>query len=477
VGEQSNGVEEVRARPLDLSDLEWILGDQWPETRRRLGHASERLDGATVWNINSTARGGGVAEMLHAILAYSSCLSLPIRWLVIGGEGGFFEITKRIHNQMHGAAGDGGRLGDEERAEYERSLAPQREACLARIRPGDWVICHDPQTAGLIPSLREMGARVVWRCHIGVDEQNEHSESAWRFLEPYVSAAHSCVFSRPSYIPPSLADHPCAIVHPSIDPLSAKNRAMHPHTARQILQRTGILAGGNGEAGAPDSPLVGLVSRTSRVVHVGEALACDQPTVVQVSRWDALKDPIGVLSAHVEHLSGSGATLILAGPDPIGVSDDPEGRAVYEQVVGAWEALPREGRARVRLASLPMDDLEENALIVNALQRHATVVVQKSLQEGFGLTVSEAMWKARPVVASAVGGIQDQIEHGSSGFLVHPHDLRGFADAVGRLLEDPLAAEHVGLRGRQRVQDRFLTTRTLTDYASLIEDLGDGGGG
>ncbi len=475
MGDASTALHVVDPTPINLDGLRWILGDQWEHVRRQLADASAAVGDAHVWNINSTAKGGGVAEMLHAILAYSAGMSLRIGWLVIQGDAPFFEITKRIHNYLHGVPGDGGPLAEHERAAYERALRDPLDAIRTRVRPGDWVICHDPQTAGLIHELKRLGARVIWRCHIGNDTQNEHTRLGWAFLDPYVRHADASVFSRESYIPECLHDHRCVVVRPSIDPLSPKNQALHTHTCRRILYRTGILAR-TANGSAPDdfeAPLAREVERVSRVVREGGPLDADRPLVLQVSRWDALKDPLGVMRAHVEHMADSPAVLILAGPDPIGVSDDPEGRQVYEDVLEAWKALPEASRRRVQLACLPMDDLRENALIVNALQRHATVVVQKSLREGFGLTVSEAMWKARPVVASAVGGIQDQIEHGSSGFLVHPEDLEGFADAIARLVEDPLATEHVGFSGRERVAREFLMTRTMLDYARLILGLDD----
>jgi trehalose synthase len=197
--------------------------------------------------------------------------------------------------------------------------------------------------------------------------------------------------------------------------------------------------------------------------------------VVQVSRWDPLKDPIGVMRGFARLCDGGSprnSHLVLAGPNVTAVADDPEGGAVFGRVLTAWRALPHGIRDRVHLVSLPIDDVAENAIIVNALQRHATVVVQKSLREGFGLTVTEAMWKARPVVASAVGGIQDQIQDGVNGILLKdPTDLDVFAEAVRWLLENPADAGRLGEAARERVRDEFLGVRHLLQYAELIEDL------
>jgi len=198
----------------------------------------------------------------------------------------------------------------------------------------------------------------------------------------------------------------------------------------------------------------------------------DSRIVLQVSRWDRLKDPIGVLRAFSSQADAvPDVHLVLAGPATAAVSDDPEGAQVLDEVAAAWEALPGPLRQRVHLAALPMDDPEENAAIVNALQSMATVVVQKSLAEGFGLTVAEAMWKARPVVAGAVGGIQDQVVDGDSGLLADPRDLRAFGDAVVRLLRDQALAERVGAAARQRVRKKFLEPRHLRQWFDVVQRI------
>ena len=201
----------------------------------------------------------------------------------------------------------------------------------------------------------------------------------------------------------------------------------------------------------------------------------DAPLVAQVSRWDRLKDPLGVLQAFAEHVHGPDEPhLVLAGPDVFAVADDPEGAGVLEESLAAWRELPARVRRRVHLALLPMDDADENAVIVNALQRRADVVVQKSLAEGFGLTVSEAMWKARPVVATDVGGIRDQIEDGATGRLVQPRDLETFGRVVRGLLDDPHNAERMGEAAQIRVRDRFLGPRHLGQYVALLESVLNG---
>jgi trehalose synthase len=216
------------------------------------------------------------------------------------------------------------------------------------------------------------------------------------------------------------------------------------------------------------------VVRRADVIRDGPAPPVDVPLVVQVSRWDRMKDMQGVLEAFVAHIPAP-AHLVLAGPAVAGVSDDPEGAEVWAETAAAWAASPAEPRSRVHLAAIPMIDPIENALVVNALQRHARVVTQKSLAEGFGLTVAEAMWKSRPVVASAVGGIVDQIRDGDTGVLVDdPLDLAGFGAAVSRLLSDRTKADQLGRNARAYVTERFLADRHLLQYADLVARLLDG---
>jgi trehalose synthase len=242
---------------------------------------------------------------------------------------------------------------------------------------------------------------------------------------------------------------------------------------RGILVAAGVVEGAAGprDFGRED----GSHSDVVRRARMFEDRSCllDDRLVVQVSRWDVLKDPIGVMRGFVDHvLPHADGHLVLAGPAVEAVADDPEGSAVLEQTIAAWSDLPADARARVHLATLPMEDGEENAAIVNALQRHATVVVQKSLAEGFGLTVAEAMWKGRPVVASRIGGIQDQIENGKTGLLVDdPRDLAEFGRAVTSLLKDPDWARQLGRNAQENVRDRFLGPRHLLEYAALAADL------
>lgn len=436
--------------------------------------AARQLAGATLWNVSSTAAGGGVAEMLQVLLGYTRGAGIDTRWVVLEGDRGFFAVTKRLHNRLHGVAGDGGELAEAEADHYAAVTAANAAELAPRVRRGDVVLLHDPQTAGMAAVLAQAGARVVWRCHIGSDHQNEHTNEAWALLRPYLEACEASVFSLRSYVPEFLDERPAFVIPPSIDPFAPKNQPLAPETVTSILQRIGLVAGTPGTtAFTRRDGTTGAVRRPARIVSSARApLDPDVPVVLQVSRWDRLKDMAGVLAGFAEGVAGrSDADLVLAGPSPAEVSDDPESVAVLAECAAAYEALGPAVRRRVRLVELPMDDLDENAAMVNALQRHATVVVQKSLAEGFGLTVAEAMWKARATVASHVGGIGLQVAEGTGVLLEDPSDLAAFGDVVTELLRRPDAAARLGAAGHRRVRDEFLEDRHLVRYAGLVDWL------
>jgi trehalose synthase len=470
---------EVRVPVQPVSRYERLVDpDRYARWLEAVHGAVARLAGRVVWQVNSTARGGGVAEMMGPLIGSARGVGADARWLVIAGTPDFFRITKRLHNLLHGDPGDGAALGAAERATYEAVLAANAAELAALVRAGDIVVLHDPQTAGLAPALRRAGALVAWRCHIGSEDLGAPLvRRGWDFLAPYLREAHATVFSRAQYIPDCCELERARVIRPSIDPFSAKNQGMSDDAVRAILVGTGLVEGPAGPAapsfvGEDGSPR--RVDRGADIMRVGRAPSWETPLVVQISRWDRLKDHIGVLEgfARFEPPDGRDAQLVLAGPSVTGVADDPDGPAVLAEVTAAWRALPHERRRRVQIAALPMVDTHENAAIVNALQRHAAVVVQKSLREGFGLTVTEAMWKARPVVASAVGGIVEQVEDGRDGLLLQdPGDPDAFAAALGRLLADPEAAARLGAAAHERVRRDFLGVRQLADYAELIEDL------
>jgi trehalose synthase len=340
----------------------------------------------------------------------------------------------------------------------------------------DIVVLHDPQTAGLAAAIRRAGARVVWRCHVGIDSPNEHSERGWEFLRPYVDDADGFVFSCEWFAPAWVPRARLAVIAPSIDPFSAKNESIDPGTVAPMLQYVGLLGGGDrkpvGTFTKRDGSR-GHVTRRVDLVGTGPPPPRDAPIVLQASRWDALKDMPGVLVGFADYvLDRTDAHLVLAGPQTSGVADDPEANAVLQECAALWRKLPKPAQRRIHLACVPMEDPDEAAAIVNALQRHATVVVQKSLAEGFGLTVVEAMWKSRPVIGSAVGGIVDQILPGETGILLDDaRNLERYAHSVCSLLDHPAEADRLGVNGRQRAAQKFLGDRHLEQWAKLFVRL------
>jgi trehalose synthase len=442
---------------------------------RGVEEARELLDGRVVWNVNSTARGGGVAELLESLIAYARGAGIDARWIVIEATPDFFAVTKRIHNRLHGATGDAGALDDDARRIYERAQAENVAALAGRVHEGDVAIVHDPQPAGMIGALRAAGAAVIWRCHVGLDRPNDLAREAWRFLYRYVQEADAYVFSRESFAWEGLDRDRIVVIPPSIDVFSPKNEDLHADTVQAVLRASAVLSGGGEPGPATFQRHDGTPGRVERRAELFEdqPLRPEHPVVLQISRWDALKDPLGVIRGFAEHVPArTGAHLVYAGPAVTAVADDPEGERVLREALALRESLPEEPRSHLHLASLPMEDPEENATIVNALQRHATVIAQKSLAEGFGLTVAEAMWKARPVVASRIGGIQDQILDGDSGVLVDdPRDLGAFGAAVTSLLDDRRRAGRIGERARERVRERFTSPRSLLDYLAVIRKV------
>jgi trehalose synthase len=464
---------EVDISPMDTERFRSVLTTAQLEAFERGQQDARRLlDGRVVWNVNSTAQGGGVVELLRPLVAYARGGGVNARWLVIEGTPEFFTITKRIHNRLHGVAGDGGPLGEAERRIYEEVLEQNVADVAGHVREGDVVIIHDPQPAGMAQALRDAGAAVIWRCHVGIEQPNEHTRDVWAFLLPYVVPAQIYVFSREEFVWDGLDRDRVAVIAPTIDVFSCKNVDLDQDTVRAILLASGLVSE-RGERPvatfhrADGTP--GRIERQAQMVEEGP-LHGDPPVVLQVSRWDALKDPLGVIRGFAEHVpADTGTHLVYAAPSVEAVADDPEGAQVRLDAIALWQALPAEARSRIHLASLPMNDAEENAIMVNALQRHARIVVQKSVAEGFGLTVAEAMWKARPVVASRVGGIQDQITHGETGVLLDdPRDLAGFGAALTDLLRDPAGAEQMGARARERVREHFTSPRSLLDYLGVI---------
>ena len=374
---------------------------------------AERLSGKVIQNINSTFVGGGVAEILCNIVPLLNDLGVDARWDVIKGDENFFQITKKMHNALHAVK--------EEFAEsdFDHFLKVNKQNAKELEFYGDVVFVHDPQPVALI-ERKKPGSKWAWRCHI--DFSNPGQE-VWLFLEKFIERYDCAVFSAPAFARPLSIRQ--VLISPSIDPVSDKNRELSNDMVESVFEKYGI----------------------------------DQsrPVITQISRFDYLKDPIGVIKAYRLAKKNMDCQLVLAGG---GATDDPEGAEVLEKV-----RSEADGDEDIFILLLP----PESNLEINALQRGSSIVLQKSLREGFGLTVSEALWKAKPVIASAVGGIPLQIQHEYSGILTHT--IEGTAYWIKRVLSDPDYAKSLGKNGKEHIRNHFLITRHLRDYLMLFLSL------
>jgi trehalose synthase len=451
--------------------------------------AVNALRGRTVWMVNSTAQGGGVAEMLPTMICLLRDLNVDVRWVVMEtDEPAFFTLTKRIHNLIHGA-GDPA-LTAADRAVYDAVSRANADALRSMVRPDDILVIHDPQPLGAGAMLKaELGMPTVWRCHIGLDQRNAATQAAWDFLEPFSHAFDRAVFTAPEYVPDTFRDR-ATIIHPAVSPLTHKNRDLSPNKMVGILCNGGLSTAYHPVL-TPSFPE--YAQRLQPSGAFGPALLPEdlgllyRPMILQVSRWDRLKGFAPLMDAFVELKKEDGrgiertelhrrhiqlARLVLAGPDPESIQDDPEGLDVLEELKQRYLAMTPRLQHDVALITLPMGSRKHNALLVNALQRAATIVVQNSIQEGFGLTVTEAMWKNAAVIGTRAVGIRQQIEHGEHGLLVDdPEDSRALADAMDRFLGDTAARDHCARSARRRVHDEFLVFTQLRKWLALLEGL------
>ena len=373
----------------------------------------ERLAHRVVQHINSTAVGGGVAEILNRLVPLMREVGVDARWDVLRGGEAFFAVTKSLHNALHGAAGAFGTDTDEVFADTTAQNLGQ--LTLSE----DVVFVHDPQPVRLVDS-RPRGARMVWRCHIDLSAPNP---AAWEFIRPWVEKYDAAVFSAPQFARGLPIDQ--VLIAPSIDPLADKNRDLDAASVQSIVAKLGI---------DPERPLV-----------------------TQVSRFDRLKDPVGVIEAYHLVRRYNDCQLLLVGGS---ATDDPEGSQVLAECRAQAANDPD-----IHVVELPPTANVE----INALQRASTIVLQKSLKEGFGLTVTEALWKGKPVIAGATGGIPLQVTHKWSGILTHT--IEGTAYWIKQLLNAPEFARALGEHGREHVRHNFLLTRQLRDYLLLCLSL------
>jgi trehalose synthase len=435
--------------------------------RGRVAHA-----GCAIWHVNASAA-DGVAEILRSLLGYTRDGGIDARWLIAGADHDFHLLSRRLYNNLYGVPGDGGELGQPERELYEGVTSAQGVELARLVSPGDVVYLHDPPAAGMVSAARGAGATAIWRCHLGVERGSELVQRAWDFLRPYVADADACVFSRREYAWDGIDPAKVAVIRPSIDPFSPKNQHLDPETVAAILDQIGLTATG------VDGPCTftrfdsspGRIDRTAEIDQE-MPVPSEASMVAQVSGWERLKDQHGLVAAFAQLSMAPDSHLVLVGPSTSADPPESEEHQVLADLRQQRLGLPEDLRRRVHLVQLPMDDRDDNATMVNAIQRRADVVVHKPLQEGFGLSVAEAMWKERPIVASRVGGIPEQIVDGESGILIDdPRDQAAFAEAIDRLLLDPDRSHSLGVAAKARVAERFSVIDHLADYLELIEDL------
>lgn len=375
---------------------------------------AKKFEGKTLQNINSTAVGGGVAEILTHMIPLLKQLGINARWDVIKGNERFFVITKNMHNALHGVKVD---ISPDD---FEYFLEVNRMNAAEMDFSSDFIFVHDPQPIGLIEKRKEVGKHWAWRGH--VDFSKPYLQT-WDFLAQYINKYDAAVFSAPSFS--RELEIPQVLIAPSIDPLANKNKELSEETINEVFAR----------------------------FHIDRS----RPVITQISRFDYLKDPVGVIKAYKKVKKYLDAQLVLAGG---GATDDPEGAKVMEEV-----RIEADKDKDIFVLFLPpASDIE-----INALQRGSTILLQKSLKEGFGLTVSEALWKSKPVIASAVGGIPLQIAHKYSGILTHTID--GTAYWMKQLINEPGYAKQLGINGKEHIKNNFLITRHIKDYLLLFLSL------
>ncbi len=372
---------------------------------------AERLKGKVIQNINSASVGGGVAEILNRMIPLLKELGVDARWDLIKGGEQFFEVTKKFHNALHGVNVE---ISEKD---FDIFLETSRMNMEELDTYGDIVFIHDPQPVVLVDKRKEN--KWVWRCHVDVSGPNQ---AVWGFLRGFIDKYDAAVFSAPAFSQKLPIRQ--FLISPSIDPLSDKNKELSQETIDSVLRKYEIPK--------------------------------DKPIITQISRFDRLKDPLGVIKVYRQVKRYTDCRLILAGG---GASDDPESAEVLLEVKEAAKGDPD-----IHILLLAQNDIE-----INALQRASEVILQKSLREGFGLTVSEALWKAKPVVASNVGGIPLQIAHKYSGLLCH--SIEGASFAVKQLLNSPGYARRLGENGKEHVRNNFLITRHLKEYMLLFLSL------
>lgn len=397
-----------------VEDYREIVGD---EVISEIHRRARKLYGRHILHVNSTYQGGGVAEMLSSLIPLMNDVGMDVGWVILHGEPDFFTVTKKFHNALHGEQIN---LSEMKKRLY---IMTNEDFSVYTHIHHDCVIVHDPQPLPLIKFYKKQRPW-IWRCHVDLSNPNEE---VWEFLKAYILRYDMVIVSNEKYRRKDLTVEQ-RVIYPAIDPLLPKNIEISETVISKYLDKFDI--------------------------------STDKPLITQISRFDKWKDPEGVIEAFKLVKEKIDCRLVLCGDM---ATDDPEGSEIYSRVWRKAGDLIKKGDVMLITAG--------HDILVNALQRSSAVIIQKSLREGFGLTVTEALWKGKPVVASKVGGIPLQIADGENGFLVEPYDTKGFADRIIKILRNPDLAEEMGKKGKEIVRNNFLITRLLLDYLDLLNEI------
>ena len=450
------------------------------------------IKGRSILMVNSTSQGGGVAEMLPKMMGILNELGIKTRWAVMGSDDpAFFRLTKRLHNMIHGDGGRAPRLTGEDRRLFEYTGESNVDALRAILDPEDLLVIHDPQPLAMGAKLKkQLSLPAVWRCHIGLDESNPSTAAAWEFLKPYIQVFDHNIFSADEYVPDYVRDR-SSIIYPAIDPLSYKNRTIRAEELTSILCNAGLgrLANPNLADPFPEPAQRLQPDGAFGPAHCPERIGfLYRPTITQISRWDRLKGWKPLLEGFIKIKKGLNGKsnsgderyrcraemlrLVMVGPDPASIQDDPEGCEVLNDLCATYAGLDPAIQKDVVLLTLPMSSRKNNALMVNAIQTASSIVVQNSIREGFGLTLTEAMWKGTPVVGSSACGLRQQIRDRIHGRVVLcPEDPA----EVAQVLEDMISADgELDLWSRNaktRVQQEFLVFNQVKKWLGILKQF------
>jgi trehalose synthase len=448
-----------------------------------------KIKGRKIWMVNSTDQGGGVAEMMPRLISLFRQLGVDCEWVVAGTDNkDFFSITKKVHNLIHGE--EVPTINNHEKDIYEAVNKENAEELLKLLKPNDILVMHDPQPMAMAIYLKEkIDVKFIWRCHIGFDIHTHQTEAAWEFLRPYSYVYSLAVFSAPEYIQGYFSGK-AMVMYPSIDPLDHKNRDLAIHKVVGVLCNSNLVTEYHPVLTPPFTDPVKRLqpdgSFQSPLLPSDIGLLF-KPIVLQISRWDRLKGFLPLMNGFVElkkniadYSSSSPrnirriemSQLVLAGPDPDYVKDDPEGSIVLKELVQNYLSLDSYIQPCITILKLPMSSRKNNELIVNALQRVASIIVQNSLKEGFGLTVTEAMWKGKPVIGSSTCGIKQQIRDGLDGQLIqNSQNIQEIAYKINYALEKPKESEVWGYYAQKRVIEKYLIFTQIRQWLRLFASL------